>query len=208
MLTTVLQAIFLCFIPLITMLAIFTVTVREYLLTRGLFACFLGIVAVVPIAALQFVLSKTGLFSTKNLLSVLVSSVIFCGVIEEAVKTGFLFLVPLHWTDKKIFFMYAVTAGFALGCFETFIYLVSGHDQLGLRLFTAVLLHTFCAGLDGFVVYSIKDKRTCLWPIVFPVILHGVYDFFAGFREIPVFFYLSLAAVLFAAIECRIRYKE
>ena len=92
-------------------------------------------------------------------------------------------------------------SGLALGCFESVIYLVSGYENIGLRLVTAVMLHTACAGLGGIFVWSVKNKRTKVLPFIFAIILHGVYNYFAGFSTSIRWF--SIVIIVLAFIECR-----
>lgn len=202
-------AIALCFIPLAAFIVCLVILVEDYVLWKSLVSCFLGIVTVAPIAFLQFVLFGTGLFQAYSLAGVLVSAIVINGLIEELVKAILLFFIPQIKADKKVFFLYSLTAGLALGCVETFIYLISGSvNMFALRLVTAVVLHTLCAGLDGLFVFGVRTGQTVFAPVVFSVFLHGVYNYFAGFNTNTIYFYLSFAAILFAAVECRIRYTK
>ena len=118
----------------------------------------------------------------------------------------FMFLLPAKNTRENLFFLYSILSGLALGCCETLFYLISGIDSLGLRMATAVIIHVACGALDGLFVYGIKTKRFNLSPFFFSFMLHGIYNYFAGFGQSSIYFYLSFAVILFAIIECRIQY--
>ena len=95
-----------------------------------------------------------------------------------------------------------------MGCFETLVYLVAGIQHLELRMLTAVVIHVSCAGLSGIFVYSIKNKSVKVLPFVSAVLLHGIYNYFAGFKMDSIFFWFSLVVVLVSIVECRIRYRS
>ncbi len=198
----------LCFIPLLVLVACFVLLVPGYSIWKGALACALGMFTVAPIAALQFALGQSHLLDPTSLQTLLVSAILLNGLVEEGVKTALLFLMPNSAKSKKLFLLYAITAGFALGCLESLIYLISGVQHLGLRLVTAVLIHAFCAGLDGLFVYSVKNSAFHPLPLFFSVLLHGAYNYLAGFGENTMYFYISFAVVLFAIIECRVRYQR
>ncbi len=194
----------LCFIPLIAMFICIAVLTKGFKVWKGLLSCVLGLAAVIPIAIMQMFVG--GLLSAKNLLGVLISAIIVNGLIEEAIKMLFMFLLPAKNTRESLFFLYAMLSGLALGCCETLFYLISGFDSLGLRMATAVIIHVACGALDGLFVYGIKTKRFSIATFFFSVMLHGIYNYFAGFGQESIYFYLSYAVILFGIIECRIQY--
>ena len=194
----------LCFIPLIAMFICIAVLTKGFKVWKGLLSCVLGLAAVIPIAIMQMFVG--GLLSAKNLLGVLISAIIVNGLIEEAIKMLFMFLLPAKNTRESLFFLYTMLSGLALGCCETLFYLISGFDSLGLRMATAVIIHVACGALDGLFVYGIKTKRFNIAPFFFSVMLHGIYNYFAGFGQESIYFYLSYAVILFGIIECRIQY--
>ena len=49
-------------------------------------------------------------------------------------------------------------------------------------------------------------KVPLVMPFVLAVVLHGIYNFFAGFNGL--FWWFSVVAILMAALECRIWYRQ
>lgn len=194
----------LCFIPLIAVFICIAVLAKGFKVWKGLFACLLGLAAVLPIAIMQTFVG--GFLSAKNLWGVLLSAIILNGFIEEAIKMALLFIMPAKHTKLHLFFLYSILSGLALGCCETLFYLISGFDSFGLRMVTAVIIHLTCCALDGLFVYSLKTSDFKLSPFFFAVILHGIYNYFAGLWQGTVYFYLCFAVILFAIIECRVQY--
>ena len=90
--------------------------------------------------------------------------------------------------SMKVFFACAVLSGLSLGCFETLIYIASGIKNLELRLLTAVVIHSCCAGLSGLFVFNLKNGSLKIYPFVLAVFLHGIYNYFAGFKMDSMFF--------------------
>ncbi len=196
----------LCFIPLVAMFICIAVLAKGFKIWKGLVSCILGLAAVVPIAVMQLFVG--GLFSAKNLLGILISAIIVNGLIEESIKMLFLFLLPAKNTRENLFFLYSMLSGLALGCCETLFYLISDFDSLSLRMATAIIIHVVCGALGGLFVYGIKTKCFKISPFFFAVMLHGIYNYFAGFGQNSIYFYLSFAVILFGIIECRVQYMK
>lgn len=198
--------ILLCFIPLVAFFVCLKLLMPCFKIFKGLIACLLGLFSVIPIAAFQFLLDAQHLFTASSLLTVLVQSLVLNGLIEEAIKMGLLFIVPAKDMELKEFFAYSLLCGLAVGCFESVIYLISGYENVGLRMITAVIIHVTCTGLSGLFVYSVKYKCRKVLPFVLAVLIHGIYNYFAGFSGGIQYF--SFIVILFAVIECRVRYKS
>ena len=92
----------LCFIPLIAMFICIAVLTKGFKVWKGLLSCVLGLAAVIPIAIMQMFVG--GLLSAKNLFGVLISALIVNGLIEEAIKMVFMFLLPAKNTRESLFF--------------------------------------------------------------------------------------------------------
>lgn len=200
-------SILVCILPLLAVLASMLILVKELKLGSGILSILLGLFAVVPIAAIQFAIEYYHLVSAKSLSAVLAKSILINGVVEETIKMLFLFFISRK-LPLSAFFSCAVLSGLALGCFETLVYLVAGIQHLELRMLTAVVIHVSCAGLSGIFVYSIKNKSVKVLPFVSAVLLHGIYNYFAGFKMDSIFFWFSLVVVLVSIVECRIRYRS
>ena len=65
-----------------------------------------------------------------------------------------------------------------------------------------------CTGLCGMFIYSCRHKPAKTSLLITAVILHGIYDFFAGFSTTSNLRWFSIAVVLMAIAECRIKYTS
>lgn len=203
--SVIVSSILICFIPLIAVYLSFVLLIKGFSWWRGLVACLCGVVAVIPIAGIQFLMQKKGFNSVNSLSMVLLSAIVLNGFVEETIKMAIQFCIPAGKVELKEFFADGILTGLTLACFESLVYLISGYDQIGLRLITAVVIHVTCAGLSSLMVYSIKhDKRAYIIPYIFAVVLHGIYNYFAGFDGWVRYF--SIAVILVAVIECATRY--
>ncbi|MCQ2574059.1 MAG: PrsW family glutamic-type intramembrane protease [Treponema sp.] len=207
--------ILLCFVPL---LAVFVVLVfwGKMKVLHLLWALGAGLLCVLPVSVIQFFLGMVPVFSNQNLLFILLKSVLLYGLIEELCKLGIGFVLPKKNYTTLQFLLISFFFGLSLGCFESIIYFLDHlqkssaiggvllYKPVFTRMFTSDLIHTFCSGLLGLFIYNARQKDFHVSLIFLAVVLHGVYDFFAGFANS--FKYFSLAVILFAAIECRVKY--
>jgi RsiW-degrading membrane proteinase PrsW (M82 family) len=199
-------SIAICFIPLAAVFICFVLLVPGFKTRWGLLACLFGLLAVIPIATLQFGIEKINLIEATSLGIVLLEALVLNGLIEESLKMGLLFVLPSKDIVLSAFFSYAILSGLSVGCFESVIYLISGYENIGLRMITAVIIHASCTGLGGLFVYSIRNKKVHVMPFIYAVLFHGIYNYFAGFNTGIKYF--SFAVILFALIECRIWYRN
>lgn len=209
----------LCFIPLAAGFITLLLVVPHLKITYSLWACVLSILAVLPTAFIQYFVLSLPIFNTNTFISLLVTAVVFNGLIEETVKMCFLAMVPQKKQTVSTFLACCFLFGLTLGSFESVIYLVKRVQEIGLpqelptafnlilmRMFTAVLIHTFCAGLSGLYLWLFRHRHNNFFPFIFAVLLHGIYNFFAasatGYR------WFSIVAIVFAMLECRIWWKN
>lgn len=208
----------LCFIPLVAFFLIFVLLIDGLKIRFALLASVLGLLAVLPIAFVQNFVLKLPVFNTNTVVSLLITAVVFNGVIEESLKMLFLLILPQKKMPLAAFFCCALLFGLALGTFESIIYLVSmvqsnalsggltaAYKLILLRMFSSVLIHTFCAGLSGLYIWMFKNHMNHVFPFIYATLLHGIYNFFAGFNSNYRWF--SVIAILFALLECRIWYR-
>ena len=189
----------LCFIPLVALYLCLALLVQGFRKLTGLWACVLGLLALIPAEIfLMFVGTR---LPDNTLLGMLVKCILLA-LIEEGIKMLLLFLLPAKKTPLPVFFAYAVICGMALGCFEAFIYLV--RRNVLLWRYAATLIHILCCGLSGLFVYSVRKKNLHIAPFVFAVLFHGVYNYFAGFKDFR--HYFAFAVIVIAILECRLRY--
>jgi RsiW-degrading membrane proteinase PrsW (M82 family) len=199
-------SISLCFIPLIITIAIAHTVVPEFS-SRNIFAGILaGLGAIVPVTILQYIIMPLPIYTNNTLPSVLFFSLIFNGLIEETIKMIFISFIPGKNRNFGIFLATAFIIGCSFGCFEAVIYFIAGQKEISIRLLTAVILHILCTGLSGIYVWTFKNGKGLLRAFIDAVLLHGIYNFFAGFSGI--FWWFSIITILFAAIRCRIYYTQ
>ena len=191
-----------CFLPLVIFILILLITKQDIKLSFSTAAVLLGLAPLIPAAVLQLVIPQ---LEYSSLLMVLISTLLYNGLIEEGMKAGFLFLFPSSKVSYKQFFIYSLLAGLCFGCFEAVIYVVSGSHNIELRFITAVVIHTVCSGLGGLFVWSCKQKKCKIIILLAAIVIHGVYNFFAGFTGI--FWWFSLAAIIFDLIQVRMFYR-
>ena len=204
------QSICFCFVPLLLIFAAFYAFIPGMKLTTSLLSVLAGFIAIVPVGALNiYVFSHLNL-QADSLCGVLLRDILLNGFVEETFKMLLIWMLIHKAGDLRTFFFYAVLAGLSVGCFELFIYFPSWSSDIETKFFirmgTAVVLHALCAGLSGIFVWSFKQKKRRVLPYAFAVIFHGLYNYFAGFKMNVPFFYFSFAVLVFALIECRIRY--
>ena len=155
------------------------------------------------------------------ILHALLKSLLLYGLIEELFKTLILIFLPhknlSESTEARDFLQLAFVAGLALGCFESVVYYFDHlqiansrgatllYGQIAVRIMTSDVIHMTCTGLCGLFIYSCRKAPRHTSFLVIAVLLHGIYDFFAGFANDLRWF--SVAVVLMAIIECRIKYS-
>lgn len=209
--------IVLCFIPLILMFIIDTFCFKLEALHQ-LFAILLGLFAVLPISFIQYFLPGIKFLEAMPVLYSLLKSIILYGLVEEMVKM-FLFL-PLPHKDYTEFktLMLAFIFGAAIASFESVVYFltylqnsqITGgkllYGSIFLRIFSSDIIHICCTGLCALFVYTLRNKPAKISILVTAILLHGIYDFFAGFTNGLRWF--SVPVILLTIAECRIKYTS
>lgn len=211
------MGIALCFLPLILAIVIITLGFKIKL-THQLIACLIGLIAVLPISFIQYFLPELPIIEFSPVLRALLKSILLYGLVEELLKMVALFPLPHKEYTALNTMLLAFVMGLALGCFESVVYYFDHlqiansrgaqllYGQIALRIFTSDLIHMACTGLSGLFVFTCRDKeqKSKVSFFVAAVMLHGVYDFFAGFSGSIKWF--SAVVVLLAIAECRIKY--
>ena len=205
-----------CFIPLF--ICFFVLLFKFKLkITHLLLAILFGLIAILPISFIQYFIPDFKLFFTNQILGQLIKSFLLYGFIEEIFKMLFLLPLTKNKTEIKDFLLIALMLGLSLGCFETEVYYFDHlnmattkgasllYGQIFVRIFTADIIHIACSILNGLFVYSIKSNKKKVSILVMSILIHGIYDFFAGFQG--GFKIFSIFVVLLAIIECRVKYK-
>ena len=216
MFLSIVLPVILCFIPLIIAVVLFLCIfkVKSWHLCIALL---MGLIAVFPISIIQFFLPSLNILEEMPILRAILKSLLLYGCVEEILKCAF--LLPLPKKDKTAFefLLLAFITGLSLGCFESVVYYLD-HLQIAnnrnatllygsifLRIFSSDLIHMMCTGLCGLFIFSVRNKRTCLTSLLSAIILHGIYDFFAGFQNGLRWF--AVFAILLAIAECRLKYS-
>lgn len=207
----------LCLIPLATTFLLLAILVPGISVLREFLAVLAGLLAFVPIVILQFLFlgGRIEISMRANLFLSIIHSLVFFGLIEEGVKAASLLVLKARGESLRNFFAYSILAGMALGCFESVVYLLTAVgtrpqvsaeflQMIFLRMATALVIHTLCAGLGGLCIFHSKNIRRNFSPLVFAIVIHGIYDFFAA-NAYPLKFF-SVAVILLAVLECRIFY--
>ena len=213
---SIILPVILCFIPLIAGFLLFSLAFKAN--TGHLFiAVLLGLGAVLPISIIQFFLPSINILTDYPILRAILKSLLLYGLVEECLKC--IFILPLPKKDKTPFefLMLAFTMGLALGCFESIVYYLDHlqmannrsatllYGQIFMRIFSSDIIHMTCTGLCGLFIYSIRNKKTVITCVISAVVIHGIYDFFAGFQNGLRWF--AVAAILLAIVECRLKYR-
>ncbi len=204
----------LSFVPLVVFLVLFCLVVPGFKVRYGLASTLLGLLSLVPIVIIQNLVGGLPVFTANTMISALITVMVFNGLIEETVKMFTMLLLPHRKPGFAAFFAMAFICGLSLGCFETIIYLFSGYHNIETRTLTAVLMHSFCAGLSGIYVWTWRNpvekpdgtRSPMVMPFVLSTLLHGVYNFFAGFGGW--FYWFSIVAIIMSALECRIWFRR
>ena len=214
----------LCFVPLLFAFCLFTF-IFKLKISHQLLAILLGLAIVFPISVIQYVVPTTNIFQNMPIVGTMLKSLIIYGLVEELFKT--IVLVPVlstktvkeEYSVLQMLFL-AFLLGLSLACFESLVYLFDRlqiannrgaqvlYHLVFLRIFTTDLIHMACAGLCGlFVISKRYNNQKLKYSYLFlAILLHGIYDFFAGFQNNLKYF--SFLVVLLALIECRVKYTS
>ena len=216
MFLSIILPICLCFIPLIAAFLIFSLGFKQRI-SHLLIAILLGLAAVLPISIIQFFLPSLNILTEQPILREILKSLFLYGLVEEALKCIFILPLPKKEKTPLEFLLLAFTMGLALGCFESIVYYLD-HLQLATtrnatllygpiyaRIFSSDIIHMTCTGLCGLFIYSIRNKTPVITSIITAVLLHGIYDFFAGFQNGLRWF--AIFVILLSIAECRLKYS-
>lgn len=212
----------LCFVPLLFAFCLFTF-IFKLKISHQLLAVLLGLAIVFPISVIQYVVPTTNVFQNMPIVGTMLKSLIIYGLVEELFKT--IVLVPVlstktvkeEYSALQLLFL-SFLLGLSLACFESLVYLFDRlqiannkgaqllYHHIFLRIFTSDLIHMSCAGLCGLFVISKRynNNKSKISYLFLAILLHGIYDFFAGFQNNLKYF--SYLVVLLALIECRVKY--
>ena len=207
----------ICFIPAALFFTLSSLLNKNFRIAYGLWSALLALVTVIPASLIQFYVLSLPIFTASTFAAVMITAILFNGLIEESMKMLFLCLVPQKKQILSAFFCCVILYGLTVGGFESVIYIIKkfqeiqgqGGKEIVVRLlieriFSAQAIHVFCAGLSGLYIWNFRRHKKNIMPFVYAVLLHGIYNFFASFTSM--YRWLAVVAILFAAVECRIFY--
>ena len=217
MLLSIILPVILCFIPLFISLfvCIFAFKIKTWHL---IISVLMGLLAVVPISVIQFFLPDFNILENMPILQAILKSLLLYGLVEEIFKCVFILPLPKKEKTAFEFLLISFVMGLALGCFESVVYYLD-HLQIAnnrnatllygsifLRIFSSDLIHMTCTGLCGLFIFSMRNNKSGITCLLSAVILHGIYDFFAGFQNGLKWF--AVFAILLAIVACRLKYSS
>ena len=185
------------FIPAALFFALAVILNKELKIRYCLLAALLALVTVIPTSLIQFYVLGLPIFTGYTFASVMITAILFNGLIEETMKMLFLCLIPQKKQVLGAFFCCVILYGLTVGGFESVIYIIrkfqeiqgQGGKEIVLsllidRIFTAQAIHVFCAGLSGLYIWNFRHNKKNILPFIYAVLLHGIYNFFASFSSI------------------------
>lgn len=218
----VILPIILCFVPVIIGAVVFSRFKIKVI--HLLIAILLGLVAVFPISLIQNLIEQTRVFQkflTTPVFFYFIKSLLIYGLLEELLKAGFVALNPHKELTILQKVLLAGLLGLSLSGFENVVYFMNFfsdaknkgaellYSQIFLRFFTANIIHLCCTMLSGMFIITLRDKslRRRWGLLIIAILLHGFYDFFAGFQN-SLLNWFQIPVILLAVLEVRIKYKS
>ena len=205
------------FIPAALFFALSVILNKDLKIRYCLLSACLALFTVIPSSIIQFYVFGLPIFNSYTFASVMVTAILFNGLIEESMKMLFICLIPQKKQILSAYFCCVILYGLTVGGFESVIYVIRKFQEIQVqpgreivvnlllnRIFSAQAIHVFCAGLSGLYIWNFRHQKKSILPFVYAVLLHGIYNFFASFTSL--YHYLAIVAILFAAVECRIFY--
>lgn len=219
----------LCFLPMLVMFFVLWLGMKMRAVPL-LITCLLALVAILPTSLIQFGVSyipqlndylRNFIFIPEinydSLIYSFIKSILIYGLIEEVNKCFFMIFIPKKGFDNLRLLFIGMMFGLTLGCFESVIYYLDHlqmaqargaemlYLQIFVRIFTSDVIHMTCAGVGCLFVSKIQERIR--FSFIFTIILiHGLYDFFAGFTNR--FYWFIIPILLLSCLECRIKYSS
>ena len=195
----------ICLVPLFLLSLVFLLCIKKLSSLHLLLSILLGFFVIIPVTVIQFFLMKLPIFTAENLLSLFVITFVFNGLIEESLKMTSGFFLPFKKMTFGSFVACGIIIGCAFGTFENIVYLVSGAKNISIRFFTSLVLHCCCAGLSAIYIWTFKKKSPKIFCFILAVLLHGLYNFFAGSEK---FWWLSIITIIYAFVKLKFSFDK
>lgn len=210
----------ICFIPLVLVFVLVKIFSKIPVLP-AIIAVLLGLAAVIPISFVQFliedIMPSSSFFQKNGILSLLVRVILLAGVLEEGLKFVVEFAIPKKKLSLSQFLGALMIFGITLGCFESLIYYLTRLQKVQaqggeiintifIRMFTSDLIHFACASISGMAVFALKSKIRYFSPVIFAILIHGLFDMFSSFENEIKWF--AVAVVLLALLKIRLTFQR
>ncbi|MBP3771690.1 MAG: PrsW family intramembrane metalloprotease [Treponema sp.] len=205
------------FIPALLFFALAVILNKNLKIRYCLLSGLLALLTVIPTSLIQYYVLELPIFTAYTFIAVMITAILFKGLIEEAMKMLFLCLIPQKKQILSAFFCCVILYGLTVGGFESVIYVIKKFQEIQgqggkeivvqlllKRIFSAQAIHVFCAALSGLYIWNFRRHKKNIMPFIYAVILHGIYNFFVSFSS--AYHWLAIIAILFAAVESRIFY--
>ena len=158
-----------------------------------------AIIASIAAFAIRVAVVQIPFFPVNKLFSILFISFFAKSLTATAVKVLFLALLPYRKKSFARFFSMLMLSAIPFACFDFAWWLL--HKDI-FQAGTTFFMQGFSTLLTGYFCWSMRQYKFHVIPIFYAFILQGLFYFFISFSA-P-FKYISIAAILFAAVECRI----
>ncbi|RKX76356.1 MAG: protease PrsW [Spirochaetes bacterium] len=140
-----------------------------------------GVLAVLPVAGIEFFLSR-GLFFFRGILLIAMRAFIIAGFVEELSKflVVRLFLYPRKEFDEIADgIVYTITASLGFAFMENLMYSFGPVLLLLIRGITAVPLHAIASGIMGYYIGAsrFRPRPQFLKGLLYATAIHGLYNF-------------------------------
>lgn len=207
----------ICFVPTALFFALSAILNKNLKIRYSLLSCLFALLTVIPTSFIQLYILNLPIFNTDTFISLMITAILLNGLIEESMKMLFMCFIPHKKQVLSAFFCCVILYGLTVGGFESVVYIIKKFQEIQgqggkeiviqlllKRIFSAQAVHVFCAGLSGLYIWNFRRHKKNIMPFVYAVLLHGIYNFFVSFTL--GYNWLSVVAILFAAVECRIFY--
>ena len=118
------------FIPAALFFALAVILNKNLKIRYCLLSGILALCTVIPTSLIQFYVLSLPIFTAYTFASVMITAILFNGLIEEAMKMLFLCLIPQKKQVLSAFFCCVILYGLVVGGFESVIYIVRKFQEI------------------------------------------------------------------------------
>ncbi len=166
------------FIPAALFFALALILNKDLKIKYCLLSCLLALLTVIPTSLIQFYILSLPIFTAYTFASVMITAILFNGLIEESMKMLFMCLIPQKKLILSTFFCCVILYGLTVGGFESVIYIIKKFQEIQGqtgkeiviqllidRIFTAQAIHVFCAGLSCLYIWNFRRHKKNMMPV-------------------------------------------